>query len=130
MTNYYYQFSILQRLENVYYRVFKKDTQQIHKINDRNFINLTNAKLKELKNKNVKIILSADNQKLSMFSPSFSSTPAKSEAEIMALLGQIVISEETDSIRDFGINVLAGGLNYVAQATAVKELEDELYKAG
>ena len=47
----YYQFSILQRLENVYYRVFKKDTQQIHKINDRNFINLTNAKLKELKNK-------------------------------------------------------------------------------
>lgn len=75
---------------------------------------------------NVKIILSADNQKLSMFSPSFSSTPAKSEAEIMALLGQIVISEETDSIRDFGINVLAGGLNYVAQATAVKELEDRL----
>lgn len=75
---------------------------------------------------NVKIILTAENQKLSAFSPSFSSSPAKSESEIMALLGQIVIPEDTDSIRDFGINVLAGGLNYVAQTTAVKEVEDRL----
>ena len=75
---------------------------------------------------NVKIFLTAENQKLSAFSPSFSSSPAKSESEIMALLGQIVIPEDTDSIRDFGINVLAGGLNYVAQTTAVKEVEDRL----
>ncbi len=74
----------------------------------------------------IKIFLTAENQKLSMFSPSFSSSPAKSESEIMALLGQIVIPDETSSIRDFGINVLAGGLNYVAQATAVKEVEDRL----
>lgn len=75
---------------------------------------------------NVKIILTAENQKLSMFSPTFSSSPAKSESEIMALLGQIVISDDSASLRDFGVNVLAGGLNYVAQATAVKELEDRL----
>ena len=50
----YYEFSGLQRLENIYYRVAKKDTQQIHKINHRNFINLTNRKLNNLKNKNLK----------------------------------------------------------------------------
>ena len=50
----YYEFSGLQRLENIYYRVVKKDTQQIHKINHRNFINLTNRKLNNLKNKNLK----------------------------------------------------------------------------
>ena len=50
----YYQLSTLQRLENIYYRIVKKDTQQIHRINDRNFINLTNNKLKQLKAKNLK----------------------------------------------------------------------------
>ncbi len=74
----------------------------------------------------VRIYLSATNQKLSMFSPTFSSSPPKSESEIMALLGQFVISEDTTSIRDLGVNILAGGLNYVAQSTAVKELEDRL----
>lgn len=75
---------------------------------------------------NVKIYLTANNQKLSMFSPTFSSSPPKSEAEIMTLLGQIVISEDTNSLRDLGVNLLAGGINYVAQSTAVKELEDRL----
>lgn len=74
----------------------------------------------------VKIYLTANNQKLSMFSPTFSSSPPKSETEIMTLLGQIVISEDTTSLRDFGVNILAGGLNYVAQSTAVKEVEDRL----
>ncbi len=50
----YYQFSVLQRLENIYYRVVKKDTQHIHKINHRNFINLTNRKLKQLQKQNLK----------------------------------------------------------------------------
>ncbi|HAR72471.1 MAG TPA: hypothetical protein DCR77_03565 [Flavobacteriaceae bacterium] len=50
----YYEFSGLQRLENIYYRVIKKDTQHIHNINNRNFINFTNKKLNSLKNKNLK----------------------------------------------------------------------------
>ncbi len=50
----YYEFSGLQRLENMYYRVVKKDTQHIHNINHRNFINLTNKKLKQLQKQNLK----------------------------------------------------------------------------
>lgn len=50
----YYEFSGLQRLENIFYRVIKKDTQHIHSINHRNFINLTNRKLKQLKKQNLK----------------------------------------------------------------------------
>lgn len=50
----YYEFSGLQRLENIYYRVIKKNTQHIHNINNRNFINFTNKKLNSLKNKNLK----------------------------------------------------------------------------
>lgn len=74
----------------------------------------------------VKIYLTANNQKLSMFSPSFSSSPPKSETEIMTLLGQIVLPEDTNSFRELGVSLLAGGLNYVAQSTAVKEVEDRL----
>ena len=50
----YYEFSGLQRLENIYYRVVKKDIQHIHNINHRNFINLTNRKLKQLQKQNLK----------------------------------------------------------------------------
>ena len=74
----------------------------------------------------VRIYLTANNQKLSMFSPTFTSSPPKSETEILTLLGQIVISDDTSSLRDLGVNLLAGGLNYVAQSTAVKEVEDRL----
>ncbi len=50
----YYQFSALQRLENIYYRVIKKNTQHIHNINHRNFIDLSNRKLKQLQQQNLK----------------------------------------------------------------------------
>ncbi|MFV0175488.1 hypothetical protein OBK27_00875 [Empedobacter falsenii] len=50
----YYQFSALQRLENIYYRVVKKNTQHIHKINHRNFIDLSNRKLKQLQQQHLK----------------------------------------------------------------------------
>ncbi|MDH1881989.1 hypothetical protein [Empedobacter sp. GD03797] len=50
----YYEFSGLQRLENIYYRVVKKDTQHIHNINHRNFINLSNRKLKQLQQQHLK----------------------------------------------------------------------------
>ncbi len=50
----YYQFSKFQKLENMLYRTIKKDTQHIHNINHRNFINLTNRKLRQLKKQNLK----------------------------------------------------------------------------
>ena len=50
----YYEFSTLQRLENIYHRLVKKDTQHIHTINHRNFIKLTNKKLNQLTKQNLK----------------------------------------------------------------------------
>ncbi|WP_334125069.1 hypothetical protein [Empedobacter brevis] len=50
----YYKLTKLQQLENIYHRVVKKNTQQIHKINDKNFSLLTEKKLKQLKKKNLK----------------------------------------------------------------------------
>lgn len=50
----YYKFSKLQQLENIFYRIFKRDTQHIHKIEQRNFISVTNKKLKKLEQKNLK----------------------------------------------------------------------------
>ncbi|MGV4415009.1 hypothetical protein [Chryseobacterium sp. T1] len=50
----YYEFSKLQKLENIYHRIVKKDTQHIHKINDRNFDNITRKKLNQLKKQNLK----------------------------------------------------------------------------
>lgn len=47
--------------------------------------------------RHVKIILSAENQLLSQLSPSLSASPAKSEAEIMELLGQALLADSTDS---------------------------------
>ena len=49
----YYEFSTLQRLENIYHRLVKKDTQHIHTINHRNFIKLTNKKLNQLTKQNL-----------------------------------------------------------------------------
>ena len=71
--------------------------------------------------KRVTISLSVPNQPLSQISPVFSATPAKSEAEIMALLGQ-VISADSDS---FGSLVTATG-DYLVQATVVREIENTL----
>jgi len=50
----YYQFSKIQKLENIFYRVIKKDTQHIHNINNRNFTNLSTRKLNQLKKQNLK----------------------------------------------------------------------------
>jgi len=69
----------------------------------------------------VTIILSALNQPLSQFNPTFSSTPAKSEYEIMTLLGQ-VITADSDDISSF---VMAGG-DYLVQTTVFRKLENTL----
>lgn len=50
----YYKLTFWQRLENIFYRVILKQTEQIHKINERNFINHSKHELRKLKNKNLK----------------------------------------------------------------------------
>ena len=67
------------------------------------------------------ITLSAQNQLLSQFTPTFYSTPAKSELEIMTLLGQVV-SADSENIGSF---MMAGG-DYLVQATVMRKIENTL----
>ena len=76
----------------------------------------------------VKIYLSALNQKLSNFNPRFTSSPAKSETEIMALLGQVIQTDDDDSssFSDAMIYFVAGGINYLSQSLIVSKIENSL----
>ncbi|MCR5699751.1 MAG: translocation/assembly module TamB [Treponemataceae bacterium] len=76
----------------------------------------------------VKIYLSALNQKLSNFNPRFTSSPAKSETEIMALLGQVIPTDDDDSssFSDAMIYFVAGGINYLSQSLIVSRIENSL----
>jgi hypothetical protein len=69
----------------------------------------------------VRIILSAINQPISKFTPQLSASPAKSELEIMELLGQIVTAD-SNSVSSF---VMAGG-DYLVQATVMRQVENAL----
>lgn len=69
----------------------------------------------------VTIIMTANNEPLSTFSPHFSATPAKSEKEIMELLGQVV-SADSDNIASLAV---AGG-DYLLQSTVMRSIENTL----
>ncbi len=72
----------------------------------------------------VNIILSANAQKLSQFNPRLSSSPARSETEILELLGQ-VISADSENVAS-----LAGaGGDYLVQATVMRGIENTLREA-
>ena len=73
----------------------------------------------------VKIILSAENQLLSQLSPSISASPAKSEAEIMELLGQALLADSGDS--DIPIAQIAISLmDYGMQMAFFRQVERQL----
>jgi hypothetical protein len=72
-------------------------------------------------NNQITIILSATGQALSQFNPHFTSTPARSETEIMALLGQVISADAQNAAS----LVMAGG-DYLMQATVVRGLENTL----
>ena len=75
--------------------------------------------------KQVRITLSAENQLLSQLSPLISATPAKSEAEIMELLGQALLADSTDS--DVPIAQVAIGLmDYGMQVAFFRRVEKRL----
>ena len=69
----------------------------------------------------VTISLSAENQPFSRFSPVLTATPAKSETEIMALLGQIVAGDTSNA----GSLLLATG-DYAMQVTVMRKIENAL----
>ncbi len=70
---------------------------------------------------NVTIVLSAENQYLRDFTPKFSSVPAKSEAEIQTLLGQIVVAD-SETVGNF---LFAAG-DYALQSLVGRKLENKL----
>lgn len=69
----------------------------------------------------VTIILSANNQPVSTFNPTFTSNPAKSEREIMQLLGQ-VISADSKGMSD----ILGSGGDFFLQSTVMRRVENTL----
>lgn len=69
----------------------------------------------------IRIILSAENQPLLDFNPQFSSIPAKSEAEIRTLLGQIVAAD-SGNMRD----ILIATTDYAIQSTIGRAVENKL----
>ncbi|MBQ9205701.1 MAG: hypothetical protein IJ158_03185 [Treponema sp.] len=69
----------------------------------------------------VSIILSANNQNVSTFNPTFSANPAKSEREIMQLLGQ-VISADSSGVSD----ILGSGGDFFLQSTVMRRVENTL----
>ena len=75
----------------------------------------------------VKIILSAENQFLSQLSPTLSSSPAKTEKELMELLGQVIFADTVNS--DTALQEMAAGLmDYGAQVTVLEQVEKRLRK--
>lgn len=76
---------------------------------------------KDDKGQNVKIILSAENQYVLNFKPRFSSSPAKSENEIQALLGQVVTADSTSA----STFLFAAG-DYAIQSVIMRNTENKL----
>lgn len=69
----------------------------------------------------ITITLSAINQNLSSFNATLSSTPARSENEIMQILGQILVGDSS-SVSNF----LVAGVDYGIQMTVLRRLEGAL----
>ena len=69
----------------------------------------------------VRITLSAENQRFSEFSPTYSSSPPKSELEIMTMLGQAF----TGDIQS-GWDVLLTGVDYGFQVFVLRRVENAL----
>lgn len=76
---------------------------------------------RDSKGENITIILSAISQNLSRFNAVLSSIPAKSETEIMGLLGQIISGDATS----VG-NLVVSGMDYGVQITVLRKIENAL----
>lgn len=78
-------------------------------------------------NRMVRIVLSAENQLFSQLTPKLSSSPTKTEAELMELLGNALFADTLDS--DAPIQQLAVGLiDFGAQMSVFRQVERQLRK--
>ena len=76
---------------------------------------------KDYQGQTVKIIMSVENQYLSRMEPKISSDPAKSENDLQALLGQIVVAD-SNRASDF----LFAASDYALQSTVIRSVENKL----
>lgn len=76
---------------------------------------------KDEKGENVRIILSVENQYLESLTPKISSMPAKSEAELRTLLGDIIMADAENA----GNFLLAAG-DYAIQSAIFRKAENKL----
>lgn len=70
---------------------------------------------------NITIVLSAVRQRLSVFSPTLYANPAKSEAEIYELLGQLAVADSSSVS-----GLLIAGMDYGVQVTVIRKIEGAL----
>ena len=76
---------------------------------------------KDERGQNVKIVMEVENQFVSNLNPKFSSIPAKSENEILALLGQITVADSSSAT-----SFLFAASDYALQSTLVRQAENKL----
>ena len=76
---------------------------------------------KDFKGQTVKIIMSVENKYLDKMEPRFSSEPAKSENDILTMLGQIVVAD-SNKATDF----LFAASDYALQSTVMRSMENKL----
>ncbi|MDR3312079.1 MAG: translocation/assembly module TamB [Spirochaetaceae bacterium] len=69
----------------------------------------------------VRVMVEAENQRLSEFSPRYTASPPKSELEIMALLGQIITGDSENTRQ-----ILVAGGDFVFQVTVLRKFENAL----
>lgn len=74
----------------------------------------------------IKIILSADSQKLSNFSPILTSNPLKSDEEIRSLLGQAFLGDDVDTVGQAVGQLALTGIDYLIQNSMFREIENRL----
>lgn len=76
---------------------------------------------KDYKGQTVKIIMSVENQYLDKMEPRFSSEPAKSENDILTMLGQIVVADSSNAT-----DLLFAASEYALQSTVMRSMENKL----
>ena len=69
----------------------------------------------------VRITLSAENQRLSAFNPTYSSSPPKSEIELMTILGQALTADAQS-----GLDVILSGVDYGFNLLVLRKIENAL----
>ena len=74
----------------------------------------------------IKIILKADSQRLSDFSPILTSDPLRSDVEIRSLLGQAFLGDSVTSVKQAVEQITVTGIDYLLQTSVFRQVENRL----